>query len=825
MSFVNGKVLVFTAGGTQVGDGAASVTGTTLETGSTASMYVGNGGTATDISVYAGGVMYVDNDGSASGVVLGGFGGDYSLIAGGSMIVSSGAIIDNVEVNGGLYSGGGIISGSTKNYGAVTGTSATMNISGATFKDNHAEDFNGYNAVGGGLEIYVGTLDIKDTVFTSNSAEDGFAADYKGAAGGAACAMYADVTMSKVEFTENKAFYGGAYQQQAGTLTLDDSEFMRNSGGSGGAMEFHNGATGSVNRTLFTSNTAERGGAIYNDTHIEYLYDSSWTQIIGSQVQICKLALNSNSYSGNTASIDGGAIYNFAEMTISGGTFTNNNAVENGGAVANATSNGKMTISGAAFTGNSAASGGAIFNGEGAVMTVQDIVCSTATDTIANAGTLTISGKNTFAGEVVNSGKIIIDAVNVDEAVISDFSKFSGSGTYSLIANLKENAGHYVIAGNASHIVLTDSMLGETENMTLRSSAILANDLYQSFGIDIDGNLILAANRYFSNCIEAAEDSFVEYSTDEDFSAVLRINADAVNTVNVEGTLFYRVVTNGIAGEIGTINNTLARTDADVIRSNGNGAGDVFFAKSVGVWSSFYQARNTITGDVASVAGKNMFTDVFAGSDTNILYLTDDSHGDALFLDDIYSDIADGLDVKSARVNRIAEIRAGAGNDVIDLTAENFSNSATDGLICRGGDGNDVIFAATGENKLFGDAGNDMICGASGNDLIVGGAGNDTLNGGGGDDIFAFGGNWGSDMIRQNNGTVTLWIEGGSNENWFEDTRTYTDGTNTIKVEGTATVTLKFEADPELSASGAFAETTTEKIFETDPAQGVIAAL
>ena len=72
---------------------------------------------------------------------------------------------------------------------------------------------------------------------------------------------------------------------------------------------------------------------------------------------------------------------------------------------------------------------------------------------------------------------------------------------------------------------------------------------------------------------------------------------------------------------------------------------------------------------------------------------------------------------------------------------------------------------------------------------------------------------------------MTLWIEGGSLANWSETDRIYSDGTNTITVEGSAKVTLKFDADPELAALGAFAETTTEHIFESAAANGVIATL
>ena len=47
--------------------------------------------------------------------------------------------------------------------------------------------------------------------------------------------------------------------------------------------------------------------------------------------------------------------------------------------------------------------------------------------------------------------------------------------------------------------------------------------------------------------------------------------------------------------------------------------------------------------------GKNKITDIFAGStDANVLVLTDDANGDALFLDDIFS--ASPVSVRQAAV-------------------------------------------------------------------------------------------------------------------------------------------------------------------------------
>ena len=259
------------------------------------------------------------------------------------------------------------------------------------------------------------------------------------------------------------------------------------------------------------------------------------------------------------------------------------------------------------------------------------------------------------------------------------------------------------------------------------------------------------------------------------------------------------------------------------IESVADGVTDIFFARTAGRWTILHQARHQGikggwigTQEIASLGGKSKIVDVFSGAaDVDILYLTDQSNGDVLFVDDIYADSFEGIAKTQARIANLDEIRAGAGDDIVDMTSQRF-NYIGDGVTIYGGDGDDVIWSNKGDNKLFGDAGNDHIVGASGNDVIVGGAGDDTLHGGGGDDVFCFGDDWGIDTVEQlSGGIVTLWFENGSEENWNADTRTYSDGENTVTVSGTADVTLKFGGDISSLPEGIFSNAVTKKIFES----------
>ncbi|MBR2363769.1 MAG: hypothetical protein IKA79_01080 [Lentisphaeria bacterium] len=255
------------------------------------------------------------------------------------------------------------------------------------------------------------------------------------------------------------------------------------------------------------------------------------------------------------------------------------------------------------------------------------------------------------------------------------------------------------------------------------------------------------------------------------------------------------------------------------------GAANLFFARKSGIWSSNYIARHngflngwTGTKETVDLAGKNIIADVLmGGDDENLLVLTDDSNGDALFVEDIYT--AFGKD--AARLAQIDEIRAGAGDDIIDMTSQLYAYDGGE-MTIRAGAGNDVIWASGSDNDLFGDEGNDRIVGSSGFDLIAGGTGNDSMHSGGGNDIFAFCENWGQDTVEiTDNAYITLWFASGSEDNWDAAGRVYSNGIDSVTVIGGAnsTIELKFGNEGgqyyDLMDVGAFEGSTHKEIFES----------
>lgn len=318
----------------------------------------------------------------------------------------------------------------------------------------------------------------------------------------------------------------------------------------------------------------------------------------------------------------------------------------------------------------------------------------------------------------------------------------------------------------------------------------------------------------------------------DDFETLItvRTDAEALSANDLPADLRWRI--RPVNSEVWTDGGTLhanADPGESVIDMDKNWDLDLLFATGDSQWGGGYFARHLGvaeewggTGEVVGLAGKNRIADLFsASSDANVLFLTDDADGDALFVDDIYTALPDGVAEQRARIAKIDEIRAGAGDDVVDMTSQRF-DYAGGGLTVRGGDGDDVIWANRGDNMLFGDAGGDRLVGASGNDVIAGGSGDDRMHGGGGEDIFTFCSDWGADTVEQlADGAVTLWFAEGDMSKWDAGTLTYIDGENSVSVTGVAAdkVALKFGDDGSadhaaLAGAGAFAGFTSENVFE-----------
>jgi autotransporter passenger strand-loop-strand repeat protein len=478
-----------------------------------------------------------------------------------------------------------------------------------------------------------------------------------------------------------------------------------------------------------------------------------------------------------------------------------------------------------------------------------------------------LTGQTTFAEETMSHVYVFSGAIvdfNIAEvapeaaARINNLSLIPGLPVYTLTVSDTQAAGTYTLAERAaafdSVITIQNTSdgsfgtlaVGETVRVGDADYTLNLTDGLLSVEVAPGSRPATKAVPYtlvLKSAEETGQACVMEYSTDG-FAHKFRftIDSDRLSLFRLaEGSNAWRTMLE--SSTLWTTRSIENMTDAapKLVTAEADGNADVFFAYAVGIWEAGYAAKHVGsigdgrwdgTNEQVTLTGKNRIADVIkASTDSNILLMTDDENGDALFVDDIYTDLPGSIEEQQSRIAQIDEIRAGAGNDIVDMTSQRFEYVG-DGLTIRGGEGNDIIWANKGNNKLFGDAGNDRIVGASGNDVIVGGIGNDRMHGGGGNDIFTFCENWGSDNVEQlASGTVTLWFASGDESNWNAETLTYTDGENSVKVSGVTAdkVTLKFGDDgsaqfASLADMGAFFDATTEHIFE-ESGKGILASL
>ncbi len=329
----------------------------------------------------------------------------------------------------------------------------------------------------------------------------------------------------------------------------------------------------------------------------------------------------------------------------------------------------------------------------------------------------------------------------------------------------------------------------------------------------------------------------VIYNFADGGSKAVELSGNSVEHYALPENTTVTIVEKDASGEV--VNTIVEETPAasttaeipDKVVAVDDGHDNLFFAMPVGTWDGSFSAQHLGDGtwggtlEIVSLTGKNRFSTVFTGSDdATTLFLTDDANGDAFFLDDVYT--ANGSD---ARIRKMSEIQAGAGDDIVDLTSTRFAyeEHASKQLTVRGGDGNDILWGNAGHNIMFGDAGNDKIYGGSDDDVLVGGIGNDTMHGGGGDDIFCYSNsfNWGSDTITQlAGGTVTLYLDGIDRNDCSisGSTLTWNDGTHTgsITLNGVSWDSVKFYC-----AANGDGDLTKQSDYEELKNKGAFAAI
>ena len=318
------------------------------------SVYINNCGFSTN-NAGNGGAIFINNGNlSVNGVVFsrnvastGSGGAIYD--ANGNLIINNGYFINNAAIREGaaihktgylkIVNSNFVTNKVTQNYGgAICHTGSSITIANSKFNGNSAPvagailntkspmtitscNFTSNRAGGRGGAIVntLSSLIITGSYFISNAAGAGF--------GGALYHSNGVISFSNNTFSRNTAPMGGAgiYVEIIGTSKIDKNIFTYNKAARGSALYDFNGILNVTNSNFSDNSASANGGAVYNDnTGLGNARDTT-------------LNFSKCIFHGNTATQFGGALYNGGTINLSYCTLTNNIATNGrGGAIANA---------------------------------------------------------------------------------------------------------------------------------------------------------------------------------------------------------------------------------------------------------------------------------------------------------------------------------------------------------------------------------------------------------------------------------------------------------------------------------------------------------
>ena len=308
-------------------------------------------------------------------------GGTITFTIGSTPIVLNGTALPDITTTLTIDGGGGVtISGGNASRFLRVLSSGKLTLRGLTLTKGF------HNGDGGALRNE-GTTEIENCRFIENQVGGTFS--------GGAIVSLGPLTITKSEFTGNKAVGGGAVYPRfpAADTTIIDSTFRNNqatggaSNGWGGALLLWDGAIVFLRGSTFADNSAHAGGA----AHVR---------------QNSRLFVNTTTFTNNSARGSGGAIQNFEDARFADSTFSGNSAGSSGGAVSSLQNDSGgasptgLSLTDTTLSGNSAtATGGAVSSTSFAFLTN-----ATLTRNSANVGGgASISGtsritNSTFSG-------------------------------------------------------------------------------------------------------------------------------------------------------------------------------------------------------------------------------------------------------------------------------------------------------------------------------------------------------------------------------------------------------------------------------------------
>ncbi len=359
-----------------------------------------------DVSAAPGDTIYVNNSGGNDNSD-----GSSWLLAKKSIKNATKTVNNNGKINiaDGQYTGinntqisinkNMVINGQNKKNTIIngTGTNWIFNIqNGINFTITNLTLTQGTTAYGGGAIDNNGTLKVNNINFNANTADCGGAINNH---------KSSILIVNNCNFSDNHARLGGAIYNFYGSMTVTSSNFSGNTAKYFGGAIFNedylnkekvsnNDHNTTIKRSIFTNNTADCAGAIYNWGNLILTYNNfscntakSFGGVIMSENG--NITINSSIFKYNTAQ-SGGAILNFGDFIVMGSTFFDNTATAYGGTYG----------------------GGAITNYDGnSIVSFCRIINNTRNDVLINGGSCDVDynwwGSNFYKTNPVTEGRVV----------------------------------------------------------------------------------------------------------------------------------------------------------------------------------------------------------------------------------------------------------------------------------------------------------------------------------------------------------------------------------------------------------------------------------
>ena len=333
-----------------------------------------------------------------------------------------GAIINEGDIS--LYSNTITFTGN-ESVSGLGGAMYNTNSGNITLSSTGATNFLSNSAEASGGAIYNNSGVISLSVLSSTFYNNSSVSESGGAIYNASLATFNLTTTSDLLFSSNSAFLSGGALYNAGTMSLTGAfTFLSNTSNQNGGAIYN--ATGS-NLTLSTTESlvfednasTQDGGALYNAGNISVTDGSrvsfkNNTAISGSGGAIynssssANLVFGTSNFSTNTAQL-GGAVYNDSGTITFGvnSSFSANGqlgslgSATQGGAIYNSGSSALVNIaSGSVFSANISDEGMAIYNTDSGTVYVGGIFDGSS---VSNRGTVRFTAHTTGSGTIYNT--------------------------------------------------------------------------------------------------------------------------------------------------------------------------------------------------------------------------------------------------------------------------------------------------------------------------------------------------------------------------------------------------------------------------------------